>query len=152
MARTSAHDQALRLLARALHAGAVVEVAGRALAVAFAPGPVLPRDRAGTWPGFIAREPGLFACCPLLPAGLAIPLPQAFRGWLRLGDADEPPQEFLPVAQWLAAMSEAEASAFAVGLLHGLGRIADSPTRPMPPGRSRLLVRAPESLARELLG
>lgn len=151
MAWTSAQDQALRLLARALDAGAVVEIGGRALALVAAPGPVVPLDRGGAWPGFLAREAGIFVCCPLLPGLPTALLAPTCRGWLRLGETDEL-LELLPVAEWLAAMGDAGARAFVVGLLHGLGRIAegaaDAPTRP----GARPLIRAPDSLARELFG
>jgi hypothetical protein len=149
MASTTIHDQALRLLARVLGAGAVVEIGERALVIAAGAGPVVPHDRSGTWPGFVADEPGVFACCPLLPGLPAAVLPPAARGWLHLGHADELP-ELAPLAEWLAAMNEAGLRSFIVGLLHGLERIAETPAG-APSAQSRPVVRAPDNLAREFL-
>lgn len=148
MARKPAFDQALRLLARALTAGAVVELAGRTLVRVEAAGRVTPRDRTGAWPAFVASEPGIYACCPLLTALPTAALGPGCYGWLRLGETDEV-EELLPVAEWLAALGPSEAHAFAVGLLHGLGRIAEASS---PADGARPLIRAPESLARELFG
>lgn len=148
MARKPVIDQALRLLAQALNAGAVVELAGRALVRVEAAGRVTPRDRTGAWPAFAAAEPGIYACCPLLTALPAAALSAGCYGWLRLGETDEL-EELLPVAEWLAALSRSEIHAFAVGLLHGLGRIAEASS---PKDGARPLIRAPESLARELFG
>lgn len=148
MAHIAAHRQALRLLERALAAGAIVELAGRALVLVTEAGPVVPRDRTGTWPGFKAPGPGIYACCPLwhgVPMGIVSP---GCRAWLRLGEIDELP-ELLPVAEWFATMTEGGAHAFAVGLLHGLGRIAEATPAE---GPARPLIRAPDSLARELFG
>ena len=61
MATTSTCDHMLRLLERALNTGVVVELAGRALVRVTGPGPVVPHDRTGTWLGFMAPEPGLYA-------------------------------------------------------------------------------------------
>jgi hypothetical protein len=148
MAKTSTCDHTLRLLGQALTTGAVVELAGRALVRVTAPGPVVPHDRTGTWLGFMAPEPGLYACCPLWQGVPAALLGPACRGWLRLGEVDEL-AELLPVAEWLAALGERDAHAFAIGLLHGLAHtaqegVADGGTRP--------LIRSVDSLARELFG
>jgi hypothetical protein len=148
MARTPTHDHVLRLLGRALALGAVVELAGRALVLVPEPGVVLPRDRSGTWPCFAAAEVGIYACCPLWTAAPTALLSPACRGWLRLGEVDELP-ELLPVAEWLAALGEAETRAFALGLLHGLDRLADGS---LAADGVRPVIRTPESLARELLG
>lgn len=149
MVSSAIHDQALRLLGRALAAGAMIEIGERALVVAIAAGPVVPQDRSGTWPGFIASEPGVFACCPLLPGLPAGLLPPVGRGWLRLGDAEEL-DELLPIVEWLAIMDEASLRSFVVGLLHGLGRIADAYDDASTCG-SRPLIRATANLAREFL-
>lgn len=148
MATTSTCDHMLRLLERALNTGVVVELAGRALVRVTGPGPVVPHDRTGTWLGFMAPEPGLYACCPLWHGAPAALLGPACRGWLRLGEVDEL-AELLPVAEWLAALSERDAHVFAIGLLHGLAHmaregVADAATRP--------LIRSVDSLARELFG
>lgn len=148
MARTPAHTDLLQLLTRALARGAVVELGGRALVEVSTAGPVVPRDPSGTWPGFLAPEPGIYACCPLWHGVPAAMLSPACRGWLRLGEVGEL-DELLPVAEWLAALGEPEARALAVGLLHGLGRLAEA--APAPDG-GRLVVRTPASLARELFG
>ena len=148
------HDHALSLLACALAAGAAVELGGRVLARADRPGPVRPRDRSDGWTGFVAREPGLYALCPLWTSAPAPALGQAAgRGWLRLGEADELP-ELLPVAEWLAALSEVELGAFAAGLLHGLDRLRRDrrAAAVAAGGAARPLIRAPDSLVRALFG
>ena len=148
MARKPAFDQVLRLLARALNAGAVVELAGRALVRVETAGRVMPSDRTGAWPAFAASEPGLYACCPLLTALPTAALGPGCYGWLRLGETDEV-EELLPVAEWLAALGPNGVHAFTVGLLHGLGRIVEASS---PADGARPLIRTPESLARELFG
>ena len=82
---------------------------------------------------------------PALPLAILAP---ACRGWLRLGEVDEL-EEILPVAEWLAAMNEAQLRAFAVGVLHGLGHLIEDAR---PAVTARPLIRTPESLARVLLG
>jgi hypothetical protein len=148
--RTNPHlEQTIGLLGRALAAGAVVELAGRALVLTEVAGPVIPRDRSGHWPPFSAAEPGIYACCPLLSGMPAAILAPGCYGWLRLGEVDEL-AELLPVAEWLAALGRSELRGFAVGLLHGLGRIAETGGSDEPGARP--LIRSPDSLARELFG
>ena len=151
MFESATYAQALRLLNRALSAGAVVELAGRALVLVAAPGPVVPHDRASTWLGFNAPDAGIYACCPLWTGVPAAMLGPAYRAWLRLGDVDEL-GELLPVAEWLGGMGEAELQAFAVGLLHGLRWISDDSKSATFRGAPRPLIRAPDSLLRELFG
>jgi hypothetical protein len=147
----SAYADAMRVLARVLAAGAVVELAGRALVDVEVPGPVVPGDRTGTWLAFDAAEPGIHACCPIWQAVPTAVLSPACRSWLRLGDSEELP-ELLPVAEWLAALGPGGIATFTVGLLHGLGRMADAPARGMLEDGTRLVIRTPESLTRELFG
>jgi len=148
--RTNPHlDQAMRLLSRALAAGAVIELAGRALVQVEAKGLVVPGDRNGRWRPFEAPGPGIYACCPLVTGMPAAILSPACYSWLRLGEIDDLP-ELLPVAEWLAALGRSEVRGFAVGLLHGLGRIAEAGARG--PQDARHLIRSPDSLARELFG
>jgi hypothetical protein len=145
------YDDALRLLGRALAAGAVVELAGRALARVDEPGAVNP-EGAGPWLPFLADEAGTFACCPLWQGVPGAILSPGCHGWLRLGGADEPAAELLPVAEWLAGLGPAGARALAVGLLHGLDRIAAAGAAGRDPRGARPLIRSPESLARALFG
>jgi hypothetical protein len=86
-----------------------------------------------------------------LPAARCFPAcpPPSCRGWLRFGEADEL-AELPSVVEWLAAMNEAGLRSFVVGLLHGLGRMADAPADAST-CRARPLVRAPDNLAREFL-
>ena len=148
--RTNPHcDQALRLLGRALATGAVVELVGRALVQVEAKGLVMPGDRSGRWRPFEAPGPGIYACCPMLTGLPSAILSPACYSWLRLGEIEDLP-ELLPVAEWLAALGRSEVRGFAVGLLHGLGRIAEAGARD--PQGARVLIRSPDSLARELFG
>ena len=147
----SSYAQAMRVLARALAAGAVVELAGRALVQVDAPGPVVPSDRTGTWLGFEAPGPGIYACCPIWQAVPSTILSPACRTWLWLGDDDELP-ELLPVAEWLAALDAGGLATFTVGLLHGLGRMTDARAAGAPDDGGRLVIRTPESMVRELFG
>jgi hypothetical protein len=150
MRKKAIYDDVMRLLGRVLAAGAVVERAGRALVRADAPGPVVPRDRGGSWPSFAAPEPGFYVCCPLWFDAPAAILAPGCRGWLRLGDQDELP-ELLSVAEWLASLDRAALRGFCVGLLHGLGRLADGWALPDQVG-ARPVIRGPDTLAGELFG
>jgi hypothetical protein len=76
MAQIHAYHHALRLLGRVLAAGAVVEIAGRALVRVDGPGPVLSRDPGDIWPPFTAAAAGIYACCPVVlgvPAAILAP-------------------------------------------------------------------------------
>lgn len=141
-------DEAFALLARALAAGAVVELAGRALVQVARPGIVTPGDRTGAWPAFAAEAPGIYACCPLVPALPAAIVAPAARAWLHLGEPDEV-EDLLPVAEWLAATGKDQLRAFTVGLLHGLAQLAEAG---LPVRETRPVIRTPESLARALFG
>ena len=151
MAQIHAYLHATRLLSRALAAGAVVELAGRALVRVDEPGPVRPRDPGDTWPAFVAAEPGIYACCPVVGGVPAAILPPASFAWLRLGEVDEL-AELLPVAEWLAGLGRQGIRPFAVGLLHGLGRIAEHEGDIRADAASRLVISSPDNLARHLFG
>lgn len=151
MAQIHAYRHALRLLGRALAAGAVVEIAGRALVRVDEPGPVEPRDPGDSWPAFTAAEPGIYACCPMVLGVPAAILAPASYAWLRLGEVDEL-AELLPVAEWLAGLGRHGVRPFAVGLLHGLGRIAEHAGDIRADGAVRLVISSPDNLARHLFG
>ncbi len=151
MAQIHAYRHATRLLARALAAGAVVELSGRALVRVDEPGPVLPRDPGDTWPAFTAIEPGIYACCPVVLGVPAAILAPASYAWLHLGEVDEL-DELLPVAEWLAGLGRNGIRPFAVGLLHGLGRIAEHAGDIRAGSGARLVISSPDNLARHLFG